>query len=98
MNTSKTEFANSVFDLADMGQFATQCERYGMAWGCDHDCPVFRDGGCKDSFLENLESIARNNEVDDESFSQFVSLYRHRMTDEEFINLMRITPTKGGSK
>lgn len=31
----------------------TDCERYGMAWGCDEDCPVFQNGDCE--FQEELE-------------------------------------------
>lgn len=25
----------------------TECERYGITWGCDEDCPVFQRKKCE---------------------------------------------------
>lgn len=45
----KMNFANT---LAENNQYLsapnmTECERYGMAWGCDKDCPVFQRKECE---------------------------------------------------
>lgn len=48
MNDDKIGFANA---LAETGSHAflgmSECERYGMTWGCDEDCPVYQRGECK---------------------------------------------------
>lgn len=48
MNDDKVGFA---YALAEEGSHAflgmTECEKYGMAWGCDEDCPVYQRGECK---------------------------------------------------
>lgn len=37
--------------LAETGTYAflgmSECEKYGMAYGCDEDCPVYRRGECE---------------------------------------------------
>lgn len=61
--SSKIEFANSVcandkgLSYANM----TECERYGITWGCDRDCPVFQRGECE--IQEENENIF-NKEVE----------------------------------
>lgn len=45
----KMRFANSICS-ADSGlSYAnmTECERYGITWGCDEDCPVFQRKECE---------------------------------------------------
>lgn len=48
MNDDKVGFA---YALAEEGSHAflgmSECEKYGMAWGCDEDCPVYQRGECK---------------------------------------------------
>mgnify|MGYP006921387271 CR=1 FL=1 len=51
MSNSKVEFANTLADTVFVGMNA--CERYGMTWGCDTDCPVLRDGKCELKDNEN---------------------------------------------
>lgn len=45
----KIEFANSIcnFDEGLSYPNMTECERYGMTWGCDKDCPVFQRKECE---------------------------------------------------
>lgn len=42
----KQSFANTLSDLSGGGHLGNECERYGMTWGCDTDCPVLRRGQC----------------------------------------------------
>ena len=42
----KQAFANSLADLGGIPLIASECERYGMTWGCDEDCPFFQSGDC----------------------------------------------------
>ena len=48
-------FANTIAEL-DLGAAAasvmTECEKYGMCYGCDQYCPVLKAGKC-----ENEDSI-----------------------------------------
>lgn len=45
----KTEFANSVCSHDEGLSYPnmTECERYGITWGCDEDCPVFQRKECE---------------------------------------------------
>lgn len=65
MNDDKIGFANT---LAETGSRAflgmTECEKYGMTWGCDEDCPVYQRGECKNEVtLAQLGDIKDNNNV-----------------------------------
>lgn len=38
----KMRFADTIIQLDNnMPKGLNECERYGMTWGCDKDCPVF---------------------------------------------------------
>jgi hypothetical protein len=50
---AKSDFANFLADRVFLGM--TECERYGMTWGCDIDCPVLRDGRCELKDSDNKE-------------------------------------------
>ncbi len=43
----RIEFADELYYSSDTGLFANECERFGMAWGCREDCPVFTRGECE---------------------------------------------------
>lgn len=45
----KSRFANQVCsnDKGLSYQNMTECERYGITWGCDEDCPVFQRKECE---------------------------------------------------
>lgn len=45
----KTAFANSICSYDEGLSYAnmTECERYGITWGCDKDCPVFQRKECE---------------------------------------------------
>lgn len=51
MNNSKIQFSNTLADGIFLGM--NDCERYGMTWGCDIDCPVLRSGKCELKDNEN---------------------------------------------
>jgi len=52
-------FANTITAI-DLGETASSvmssCEKYGMTWGCDTECPVLMAGNCelKDDENKNL--------------------------------------------
>ena len=50
---NKQSFANFMADSTFLGM--NDCERYGMTWGCDIDCPVLRQGKCELKDDENKE-------------------------------------------
>lgn len=45
----KIEFANTICsdDKGLSYPNMTECERYGITWGCDRDCPVFQRKQCE---------------------------------------------------
>lgn len=45
----KTAFANSIcsYDEGLSYPNMTECEIYGMTWGCDEDCPVLQRKECE---------------------------------------------------
>ena len=59
---SKELFANTISEL---GQHAvldmTACEKYGMTWGCDENCPVLNEGKCEHwgSVDEYIDDVGR---------------------------------------
>lgn len=46
---SKVEFAKFICNQDNGLSYPnmTECERYGMTWGCDKDCPVFQRKECE---------------------------------------------------
>ena len=53
MNENKSMFANTLADTISLSM--SGCERYGMTWGCDIDCPVLNAGECELKDDENKE-------------------------------------------
>ena len=45
MGEDKMGIASILADSVFIGM--SECEQYGMAWGCDEDCPVYQRGECK---------------------------------------------------
>lgn len=45
----KIGFANSICGMDNNLSYPnmTECERYGITWGCDKDCPVFQRKECE---------------------------------------------------
>lgn len=69
MKTEKELFANTVSDLESKGSLCrkyggglqlnmTECEKFGMTWGCREDCPVFVRKECEFQ-QENEQSFKR---------------------------------------
>lgn len=59
MTNTKIEFANTLAETdshAFLGM--TECEKYGMTWGCDENCPVYQRGECKnEDTLKQLNDL-----------------------------------------
>ena len=54
--TLKDSFAHTITGLDNgLPKGMTDCERYGMTWGCDIDCPVLQRGECELKDDENKE-------------------------------------------
>ena len=45
----KMGFANSICGMDNNLSYPnmTECEKYGITWGCDKDCPVFQRKECE---------------------------------------------------
>ena len=73
----KAGFANEIYYLGADGYYmANECERYGMTWGCDGDCPVFRRGDCKmDDPDAMADMILHTDRFDGYEIEQLVELY-----------------------
>ena len=46
MSQEKRGLAISISELSGMPPMS-DCEHYGMSWGCDTECPVLRAGKCE---------------------------------------------------
>lgn len=59
---SDLNFARTIVEI-DLGTSAssvmTDCEKYGMTYGCDEGCPVLIDGKCELQDSENKELYKR---------------------------------------
>lgn len=56
----KELFANTICDLDErLGRGLTACEKYGMTWGCDEDCPVLNNEECK--IYKDVKDYLENN-------------------------------------
>jgi len=45
MTQEKINFANTLADSVSISM--NECEKYGMCWGCDEECPVYIRGECE---------------------------------------------------
>lgn len=82
----KQAFANTLADTVFIGM--SQCERYGMAYGCDIDCPVLQSGKCELRESENKELYAEylsliNSNVMEEKMSEFQAWLNHEINEAE---------------
>lgn len=55
-NENKSMFANTISDFGSDGGTMNDCERYGMTWGCDKNCPVINRGECPEP-VENAHIL-----------------------------------------
>lgn len=51
----KESFSNTLSDLSGATHMMNECEKYGMTYGCDVDCPVLRAGECELQDSDNKE-------------------------------------------
>jgi hypothetical protein len=74
---NKSMFANTINGIGDHANLsANECERYGMTWGCDGDCPVFSRGDCKIEDIPAMrDSILNTNRFDDYDIDELNKLY-----------------------
>jgi hypothetical protein len=84
--SNKLIFADTITEI-DLGAMASSvmsdCEKFGMTWGCRSDCPVFQRGKCKDVFFENIETFTKGGDFDEDNFIEILSKYENRLTNEE---------------
>lgn len=75
--SNRTMFANAISELGSSSNLsANECERFGMTWGCQPDCPVFERGDCKIG-LENLGDKRFLGEIgDEETIEDFKKIYQ----------------------
>ena len=71
---NKEMFAETIHWLGDGNLSANECERYGMTWGCDGDCPAFSKGKCKNP-EELIEDIMTTDKFDNFTFEELNKLY-----------------------
>ena len=47
--SNKQDFSSTIISLDNGLSFSsmTDCERYGITWGCDEDCPIYQEGKCE---------------------------------------------------
>lgn len=56
MSNDKENFAHEIlYHDGGMPKGMTRCEKYGMTWGCDVDCPVLQAGKCELKDSENKD-------------------------------------------
>lgn len=54
--TLKDSFAHTITELDNrLPKGMSDCERYGMTWGCDIGCPVLQRGECELKDSDNKE-------------------------------------------
>ena len=48
-NSTGALFAETLVDMntSNATHFESECEKFGMTWGCKPDCPVFERGECE---------------------------------------------------
>lgn len=70
----KYEFAHTLTEVDNrLPASMSDCERYGMTWGCDMDCPVLLEGKCK---MDDPEAMYKM--IDESGYSddeEFMALY-----------------------
>lgn len=58
-NHSKLSFAKTINNYGDNAFLGmTDCEHYGITYGCDPECPVFASGNCE---IQNENKVIFNN-------------------------------------
>ena len=56
VTTPKEDFGTYLCEAGPYGiLMASKCEKYGMTYGCDIECPVLLAGKCKLMYNENKE-------------------------------------------
>lgn len=59
-SSRKAAFASTLADLdSHTPAGMSDCESYGMTWGCDEDCPVLLRGECELQDADNKELYER---------------------------------------
>ncbi len=91
--SNKMIFADTITEMdleAMASSVMSDCEKFGMAWGCRSDCPVFQSGKCKDVFFENIETFTKEDKFDEDDFIEILSKYENKLTNEEISHLLAV--------
>ncbi len=62
--SNKADFARTLADTINIGM--SECESFGMTWGCKEDCPVYEREECEiqeenDKIFKHPDSEKNNN-------------------------------------
>ena len=72
MISDKAKFAYTLCDIdSGVPLIANECERYGMTWGCDTDCPVFSRGECKTEDIDVFKDMIK----DEDDYEDIIKMY-----------------------
>ena len=55
MKNNKENLSNTLADLQGTAHMMNDCEKYGMTYGCDVDCPVLQAGECELQDTDNKD-------------------------------------------
>lgn len=90
--SNKMIFADTITEM-DLGAMASSvmsdCEKFGMTWGCRPDCPVFQSGECN-LFFENIETFTKDGDFGENGFIWILSKYENKLTNEEISHLFGV--------
>jgi hypothetical protein len=93
MEEKKMMFADTITEM-DLGAMASSvmsdCEKFGMTWGCRSDCPIFKAGKCKEVFFENIETFTKDGEFDEDGFIDTIAMYENKLTNKEVDHLFNV--------
>ena len=88
---NRYSFAQTINELTMSSNLsASECETFGMTWGCKPDCPVFERGECKDCFSENIEQFIKEGDIELEEANSLIGLYKNRLSDGEITYLSEL--------
>ena len=84
MSNQSQIFATTINELGSFGMLGrSDCDNFGMTWGCRTHCPTFQSGNCTEP-AESIEQFIRLNEFDDEdSFLNALSAHEDSLSEND---------------
>ena len=87
-------FSNTISEFDSATKYANECYKFGMTWGCQLDCPVFKLGDCQDVYIENIEQFMVG--LDEDEFLDLLLTYQTKLTSVEADGLLNKYFLKAG--